>query len=153
MDMVEALTCPLSLMSWVQKFSFNDILIPSTCMRTMSIKYKYFCSKNARNFVNASWWKEKYNVVLKDQNNFVLKDTLDSQNYKIIPVRILESFKAYPLLDEAVYNKHCVIKIKLHFETLLKYKGVSKSFRISSVASQQKAAQGCTRSYSDLQSW
>jgi hypothetical protein len=33
------------------------------------------------------------------------------------------------------------------------YKGVSKSFWISSVAHQQMAAQGCAPSYSDLQSW
>jgi hypothetical protein len=33
------------------------------------------------------------------------------------------------------------------------YKGVSKSFRIISVAREQMAAQGCASSYSDLQSW
>jgi hypothetical protein len=33
------------------------------------------------------------------------------------------------------------------------YKGVSKRFQISSLAHQQMVAQGCTCSYSDLQSW
>jgi hypothetical protein len=38
------------------------------------------------------------------------------------------------------------------FLTITLYKGVLKSFRISSVARQQMAAQGCARIYNDLQS-
>lgn len=63
-------------------------------------------------------YEKKRKSVLKNQNNFVLKGTLDSQNYKIIPVTILGSFKTYLLFDEVVNNKYfesykhnCILKL------------------------------------------
>jgi hypothetical protein len=39
------------------------------------------------------------------RKNVVLKDTLHTQNYKIIPARFLYNFALYPLFDEAACNK------------------------------------------------
>jgi hypothetical protein len=65
-----------------------------------------------------------------------------------LPVTGIDSFYFLPFVS----YKHLILLLVIIDHKTSIYKGVSKSFRISSVARQQMAAQGYARNYSDLQS-